>query len=104
MQVRYQLTTLKKGSQPIAGYFQQAQGFAHMLAAIDHPLQESDVVSYILAGISADYDPLVTSITTRQEPIHLDDLSGHLLSYELQLEQHTTTVDLLISSANMAQQ
>jgi hypothetical protein len=39
MQVRHQVTTLKKGVQPITDYFQKAQGFAHMLAAIGHPLR-----------------------------------------------------------------
>ena len=37
MQVQHQLATLKKGAKPIADYFQKAQGFTHMLAAIGHP-------------------------------------------------------------------
>lgn len=38
MQTRYRLATLKKGSRPIADYFQKAQSLAHMLAAISQPL------------------------------------------------------------------
>jgi hypothetical protein len=81
MQTRYQLATLKKGASSIVDYFQKAQTLAHTLAAIDEPLKESEVVFYILAGLSTDYDPLVTSITTRIDPISLEDLYGHLLTH-----------------------
>jgi hypothetical protein len=45
-----------------------------MLATIDEPLKVSKVVSYILAGLSTDYDSLVISITTRIDPVSLEDL------------------------------
>jgi hypothetical protein len=49
-----------KGTKPIVDYFSKGPRLAHMLAAIGHPLQESDAVSYILVGLSA--DPLITLI------------------------------------------
>jgi hypothetical protein len=101
IQVRHQLSTLKKGSQSIVDYFQKAQGLAHMLASIGHTQTDVDIVSSILHGLGAEYDPLVTSITTRLEPVSLDDLYGHLLSYELRLEQHNAAVDISISTANV---
>jgi hypothetical protein len=36
--------------------------------------------------MGADYDPLVTSITTRQDFIPLTDLYGYMLSYEQRLD------------------
>ena len=75
---------------------------AHTLAAIDEPLKEFEVVSYILAGLSKDYDPLVTSITTRIDPISLEDLYGHLLTHEQRIELHHTIPDLSSSSVNVA--
>jgi hypothetical protein len=46
-----------------------------MLSAIEKPLKESEIVSYILAGLGTDhYDLLVTSVTTRIEPISLEEL------------------------------
>ena len=103
MQVRHQLATLKKGVKPIADYFRKAQGFAQLLAAIGLPLADSDVVSHILNGLGADYDPLVTSITTQSDPVSLSDLYGFLLSYELHLEQHAAAIYLSISTVNSAQ-
>jgi hypothetical protein len=95
MHVRHQLATFKKGVQPIADYFQKAQGFAQLLAAIGHPLEDSDVVSHILNGLGADYDPLVTLITTLSDPVSLSDLYGFLLS--------GPAIYLSISTANSAQ-
>jgi len=94
---------LKKGAQSISAYFQKAQGFSHLLAAIGKPVDASELVSNILAGLGPDYDPLVTSVTTRQDSISLNDLYGYMLSYDLRLEQHKSTIDLNISTANTAQ-
>jgi hypothetical protein len=53
---------VRYGTKPIVDYFSKGPRLAHMLAAIGHPLQESNAVSYILVGLSADYDPLITLI------------------------------------------
>lgn len=95
----YQLATLKKGALSIANYFQKA----HTLATIDEPFNESEIVSHILAGLGTDYDPLVTSITTRVNPISMDDLYGHLLTHEHRIETHNSAPNLSSSCLNMAQ-
>jgi hypothetical protein len=82
MQSRYQLATLKKGASSVADYFRKAQTLAHTLAAINEPLKDSELISYLLAGLGSDYDPLITSITTRIDPVSLDELFGHLLTHE----------------------
>jgi len=71
MQSRYQLATLKKGALSIADYFQKAQTLAHTLAASEEPLKSSEFISYLLAGLNSEYDPLVTSITTRVDPLSI---------------------------------
>lgn len=43
----------------IADYFQKAQNLAQMLAAIDEPLKNSKLISYLIVGLSSDYDLLV---------------------------------------------
>jgi hypothetical protein len=88
MQLKQQVSNMKKGAQTIPAYFQKAQGFSHLLAAVSKPIEASELVSHILIGLGAEYDPLVTSMTTRQDSISLNDLYGYMLSYELRLEQH----------------
>jgi hypothetical protein len=77
--------------------------FSHLLAADGKHIKAFELVSHILARLGAEYDPLVTSVTTRQDFIFLNDLYGYMLSYELRLEQRKFAMELNISTANMAQ-
>ncbi|XP_062176256.1 uncharacterized protein LOC133881351 [Alnus glutinosa] len=101
MQLKQQVSTLKKGGQTISTYFQKAQGFSHLLAAVGKPIEGSEVVSHILAGLGAECDPLVTSVTTRQDYNFLNDLYGYMLSYELCLEQHKSAMELNIAKVHI---
>jgi hypothetical protein len=103
MQTRYQLATLKTGALSISDYFQKAKTLAQSLAAIGEPLKDSKLVSYILASLGLDYDSLVTTVTTRIEPIFLDDLYGYLLTHEQRLEHVHSVNEITVSIANVAQ-
>ncbi len=103
LQLKQQLSNLKKGAQSVSAYFQKAQGFANLLAAIGKPIDNSELISHILAGLGVDYDPLVTSVITRQDSIPLTDLYGYMLSYEQRLEAHKSALEVNISTANLAQ-
>jgi hypothetical protein len=57
-QIRYQLASLKNGALPVTEYFQKAQLLAQTLAAIDKPMKDSALTSYVLAGLPMEYDTL----------------------------------------------
>jgi hypothetical protein len=46
--------------------------------------------SYILAGLNEDFDPMVSAIVARVEPITPAELYSHMLSHELRQDCHTT--------------
>uniref|UniRef100_A0A2N9F3J7 Retrotransposon Copia-like N-terminal domain-containing protein n=1 Tax=Fagus sylvatica TaxID=28930 RepID=A0A2N9F3J7_FAGSY len=100
MQIHYQLSTLRKGSTSISDYFQTFTGLADTLAAIDQPLPDFQLVSFLLAGLGPEYDSFVTSVQQRTEPITLDYLYGHLLTHETRLEHSQAPVSLETASAN----
>uniref|UniRef100_A0A2N9H324 Retrotransposon Copia-like N-terminal domain-containing protein n=1 Tax=Fagus sylvatica TaxID=28930 RepID=A0A2N9H324_FAGSY len=100
MQIHYQLSTLRKGSTSTADFFHTFTGLADTLAAIDQPLPEFQLVSFLLAGLGPEYDSFVTSVQQRTEPITLDYLYGHLLNREIRLEQSQAPVSLETASAN----
>jgi hypothetical protein len=102
MQCGYKLATLKKWASSISDYFQKAQTIAHTHTAIHTPLRDSELVSYVLAGLGSDYDPLITSITTRIDPVSLEELYGHLLTHEQRLDHANSAADLAISNVNNA--
>jgi hypothetical protein len=72
------------------------------LAVVGQPLNGFEIVSFLLAGLRSDFDPFVTSVTTRAEPLFVDEIYGHLLSHEMRLEQHQASLDLSVAGANVA--
>lgn len=69
-------------------YFHKVKNLASQLATVDVALHDEDVQAYLLAGLPSDYDPLVTSITTK-DYISLDNVYAHLITFEAcQLRHH----------------
>ena len=68
-------------------YFQRMRSLGDMLAAVGQALSNTEMSSYILAGLGTEYNPFVTSVTTRVDLLSLDELYGHLLAHEQRLEQ-----------------
>lgn len=102
IQLRRQLTSLKKGALSIQDYFQKTKTLANTLIAIGQTVETSDVVAYILAGLPSEYDSLVAAVTTRIETVTLNALYVFFLSHELRLEQQNATAELGQPTANLA--
>ena len=102
MQIQYQLAILKKGNSSIADYFHQFTTLVDTLAATAHALNDFEVISFLLVGLGSEYDSFVTSVTTRVDPLTVDELYGHLLAHELGLEHQQPTVDLQLAGENFA--
>jgi hypothetical protein len=58
-------------------------------------------VSFLLKGLGSEYDPFVTSVTTRVDPLSIDELYGHLLAHEMRLEQQIPSIDVHPPAANI---
>jgi ABC-type metal ion transport system substrate-binding protein len=83
MQVYFQLATVKKGNNSITKYFQTIKMLNDTLAAAGQPLNDFESVSFLLKGLSSEYDPFVTSVTTRVDPLSFDELYSYLLAHEM---------------------
>jgi hypothetical protein len=101
MQVHFQLATLKKGNLSVTDYFHKLKTLSDTLAACGQPLNDFEAVSFLLAGLGSEFDPLVTSVTTRIDPISRDDIYGLLLAHEMRLEQQMATTDLSNATAHV---
>jgi hypothetical protein len=77
------LATTKKGMQSVAEYYSKMRGFADELATSGHPLGAEEFVSYLLAGLGVDFNPMVSTVVARVEPITPAELYSHMLSHEL---------------------
>lgn len=98
MQIRMQLTTIQKKDLSIADYFRKVKRLGDTLAAIGKRLEDEELIAYMLRGLGPDYDPLVTSITTRTDTYSISDVYAHMLSYEMRQEHNDTVVQ--VSSVN----
>lgn len=70
------------------------KSYGDTLVAIGQSLIDCEMVSYILANLSPNYDPLITSLTTWIDPLSLQEVYDHLLNYELCLKKIHATLDL----------
>jgi hypothetical protein len=100
-EIRYQLSTIKKGNLSVTDYFQKVKQLADTLASIHQPLQDCETVSYLLGGLSSGYDSLVTSVSTRIAPMSLDEVYGHLLSHEQRMEHLNAATTIHNPTANV---
>lgn len=93
-QLKYDLHTVKRGSQTMSEYILKVKSIADNLAAVACPVNDTDLVSTFLAGLSTDYDAFVTSINTHVDPIGLDELLGLMISQEIHQEKLHTAADI----------
>jgi hypothetical protein len=100
MQIYFQLATLKKGSNSNTEYFQTIKTLSDTLATAGQPLNDFESVYFLLKGLGTEYDPFVTSVTTRVDPLSIDELYDHLLAHEMRLDQQLPAVDVLSPATN----
>ena len=70
--IRTALINAQKGNQSVASYFASLRGLADELAAAGKPIQDDELISYILHGLDVDYQPLVSALDARVTPVTLD--------------------------------
>jgi hypothetical protein len=94
------LSTTKKGDMTMAEYFTKMQQLGDEMAAMGHRLDDDELIKYILTGLDYDYNPAVSAVLARPEPISLSELYSNLLVFETRLDLigHGSTP----SYANMA--
>ncbi|KAF5471554.1 hypothetical protein F2P56_008335 [Juglans regia] len=94
-QIRHQLTNLKKGSLSVTDYYQKVRLLSDTMTAAGEPHRDSEVVSYILNGLTSDFDSFVISVSTRATPISSAELFNLLLTFESRPSLNTAQQGLL---------
>jgi hypothetical protein len=76
------MVEMKKRDMTITVYFSKMKALADDLTSIGQPLRDSELISYILAGLPQEYDALyeVVNLCTTPMPIH--DLYAQLQATE----------------------
>jgi hypothetical protein len=67
-------------------YFNKIKSLADDMAAAGKKLEDEEVASYVLTGLDSDYDPVVSIVGGRVEPLSLGELFTQLVSWEQRLD------------------
>ncbi|KAL5580162.1 hypothetical protein UlMin_012604 [Ulmus minor] len=103
MQLQLQLQTTKKNSMSMIEFIMKTKSLSDSLAAIGEPVSDPDQIMNLLAGLGSDYNVVVTSISTKDTQLSLDNVHSLLLTYENRLEQQNSVDEIGVMSANFAQ-
>lgn len=76
------LATANKGTASISDYFARMKGLADEMVAARRKLDDKELVSFILTGLDREFDPVVTAVVARVEPISISELYTQLISHE----------------------
>ena len=71
---RMALATTSKGASLISEFFTKMKALGDEMASAGRKLEDEELISYILTGLDQEYDPVVTAVAARVEPITVNEL------------------------------
>jgi len=83
---RMALANASKGTSTISDYFTKMKSLGDEMASAGRKLEDEELVSYILSGLDQEYDPIVSAVAARVEPISVNELYAQLVSFEQRME------------------
>nr|XP_020147723.1 glycine-rich cell wall structural protein-like [Aegilops tauschii subsp. strangulata] len=93
----------KKGTQSASTYFGYMCSLSDELAAAGRPLGEPELISFIVAGLQMDYQPLISALDVCTEPITVDLLFCLVANFDQRVKlYHRNSGGGFKSSANSA--
>jgi hypothetical protein len=85
--IRISLATMKKGNNSIAEYVSKAHTLADEMTLAAKKIDDEELISYILAGLDYEYNPVVSSLVARPDVITIKEVYSQLLAYEQRVQR-----------------
>lgn len=103
LQLKCQIQTIMKGSASMSDYLQKIESITDTLVVVSAPIDEEDLVLYILNGLPPEYNAFKTVVRTRLQSVPVSKLQELLLIEEQQIQMTTiednSSQSSIISSA-----
>jgi uncharacterized membrane protein YgcG len=96
------LAIAQKGNQSVAEYVGKMHSLGDEMEATGRKLDDAELVEYILSGLDYDFNPIISALGARTEPVSVDELYSQLLVFGTRMELVTGGGNNSGSSANMA--
>ena len=82
--LKRQLQTLTQGTKYCSEYLESAKTLADQLAAAGKPIDDQDLISFLLGGLQSSYTPFVISFNfaSRETDFTFEDFQAEFLGYE----------------------
>ena len=71
---RLALATTQKGSMTVAEYVGKMKTLGDEMAAAGRPLEDEELIEYILTGLDHDFNPIVSTLISRADPISVSEV------------------------------
>jgi hypothetical protein len=81
------LATIHKGTSSVADYLAKMQSLSNDMTTASRPLDDKDLVQYILARLDEDYDSVVNSVLARPQVISISELASQMLAFVLSMQR-----------------
>jgi hypothetical protein len=94
-QLKRQLQTLHQGSKTCTAYLNFAKTCADQLAAIGKPVDDEDLISYLMGGLNPSFNSFITTITitSRNTSLSFADFRAELYNHEMMLDRQSAPSD-----------
>jgi hypothetical protein len=67
--VRLALTTTRKGDMSISEYIVKMKALGDEISAADKPIEEDELVAYIINGLDEEYEAVISAIVAKNESV-----------------------------------
>jgi hypothetical protein len=86
--LKRQLQSLQQGGKSCTEYLTVAKNWADQLAAVGKPVEDDDLISFIISGLNPMFNSFITafSFAVRDHEMSFNDFRSELLSYEILLQ------------------
>ncbi|KAL5582195.1 hypothetical protein UlMin_014637 [Ulmus minor] len=96
-----ELQKAQKGFLKIEEYLNNVKSIADNLFLAGKPVESSDLITQVLAGLDEEYTPVVVQLTSK-DPFTWEELQSILMTYESRMEQ-LNAARLSLAAANISQ-
>jgi hypothetical protein len=80
--IRLALGNTRKGDSSAIEYIRKIKALGDEMAVAGRPLEDEELVQYIITGLDEEYMLLVSALCARADPISISELFSQLLIFE----------------------